>query len=339
VYVTGPPVGGDRPSPGAPRLRRAARRVFAEQSELALDPELRVFLGDMVAPYGLPLREDLLAAGCGQAYAQMAEALLPAVLPAGEAVDLIVLAFAIHDIRIGQATAVYLSGRCAGDPLAFAVCDQGAAAAYTGLRLVGEYARSGCRRGLLLVVEQSALHYQPAAVSGPAAPVPDVHAAVALLFDQTGPAGRAAVRQFPATAPGDVPAGLAAAVAEVAAGRPDVTLIAGPGLAGVPVPAGAGWRILAAPAGQPYTGTWWELAGLCPEWTDGGPLVLLADYDPALGYLCLAALDAATPAPAAHAAAGGAVGGAVGGASAARAAGAAGTNGLAPARPGGPGGP
>ncbi|HVQ92782.1 MAG TPA: hypothetical protein VMU51_17240, partial [Mycobacteriales bacterium] len=197
MFITGPGGQPERPGPPGPRgpagaagpvrLYRAGRRVFAETSTLALDPELRIFIADMVGPYGVPLREDLLRTGSGHTYAQMAEALLPDVLAAGEPVDLLVLAFAIHDIRIGQTTAVYLSSICPGDPLAFAICDQGSAAAFTGLRLISEYASTGdCRRALLVVAEQSALHYQPAPVPGPPAPIPDRHAAVALLLDTAG---------------------------------------------------------------------------------------------------------------------------------------------------------
>src|SRR5438552_2253667 len=106
----------------------------------------------------------------GLSSASTLELLVLAAVPDGRPVDLLVLAFAIHDVRLGRATALYLSGVCPGEPMAFAVCDQGAAGAFTALRLVGEYARTaGCRRCLLLVVEQSALHYRPA---GPA-PVPE----------------------------------------------------------------------------------------------------------------------------------------------------------------------
>ena len=55
----------------------------------------------------------------------MAEAVIArAVLP-GEDVDLLVLAYAIPDITPGRATATYLSHICPGNPLAFAICDQG----------------------------------------------------------------------------------------------------------------------------------------------------------------------------------------------------------------------
>lgn len=295
VFITGPhwPVGAaDQPATGPVRLHRAARRIVDETSELALDPELRVFIGDMVRPYGLPLREDLLAAGAGQSYAQLAAALLPEVV-AGDPVDLLVLAFAIHDIRIGQATAVYLSSICPGGPLAFAICDQGAAAAFTGLRLIREYARAGdCRRAVLVVAEQSALHYQPAPVPGPPARIPDRHAAVALVFDAAaaGPA-LTSVRHHTQVEAAGVAGRLAAAVTELG---PEAIVVAGAGLTGGALARAVGelpGNVVTAPAGQPYTGAWWELAGGLPEWTDTGRPVLLADYDPALRYLCLSTLD------------------------------------------------
>jgi hypothetical protein len=300
VFVTG---GSAQPAPaaGPVRLHRTGRRLFPETSELALDPELRVFIGDMVRPYDRPLREDLLSTGAGQSYARMAEALLPEVV-AGEPVDLLVLAFAIHDIRIGQATAVYLSSRCPGGPLAFAICDQGSAAAFTALRLIREYARTGdCRRGLLIVTEQSALHYEPA---GPA-PVPEVHAAVGLLFEASPPliavgspsppAGVAltAVAQYADVPAPSVRERLVAALGEVPADPAELVVVLGAGLAEL-----AGelpGKAVTAPAGQPYTGGWWELAGGVPEWAGSGRPVVLADYDHTLRYLCLSTFDTRAP--------------------------------------------
>ena len=45
-----------------------------------------------------------------------------------------------------------------------------------------------------------------------------------------------------------------------------------------------------APAGQPYTGPWWELAGGLDGWRERGRLVLLAEYEQALGYLSVSAM-------------------------------------------------
>ncbi len=255
----------------------------------------------MVAPYRIALREDLLARGAGQSYGEMAEQLMRDTVPTDEPVGLLILAFAVPDVVPGRPTASYLSHVCPGGPLAFAVCDQGRAAAFTGLRLAREYARAGdCARALLIVVEQAALHYDLVAPAS----VPAGHAAVALLLaDADADAGAArldALHQHPGVTPGQLGGLLAADIAAMSAGRAEVTLIMGASLADARQPALGALRaacpagqVRVAPAGQPYTGVWWELAGALPgcaaQSTEGR--VLLADYDPALRYLCLAAID------------------------------------------------
>jgi hypothetical protein len=294
------------------RVSGAGRRVFNGSSDAAADPMLRVYLADMVAPFGVALREDLLAAGAGQSYGEMADAVIADVLRADQPVDLIVAAFAVSDVVPGRATAAHLSFACPGSPAAFAVCDQGNAAPYTALRMISEYARTdGCSRALLIVTEQATLHYEQPA---PAA-VPARNVAIALVCGQDGSAVVDTVRVRPEVGPEQVGELLAQEAAALAGGRDDVTLIAGAGLDGLPeaswlpeasglpgaseLPAGcglpAGCDVLRAPAGQPCTGVWWELAGGLPGWLARGRRVLLADYEPVLGYLCLAAIDVGPP--------------------------------------------
>ncbi|GLZ39773.1 hypothetical protein [Actinokineospora sp. NBRC 105648] len=270
MFVAGPP--GTDPGPPA-RLRAAVARVFDETSATALDPALRPFLVDLVRQYGNALREDLLTTGAGHSFGEMAEALLPSITAPDEPVDLLVLVFAMHDLRLARSTAAYLSDLCPGTPVAFAVCDQGSAAAFTALRLTQSYLGSGSRgRALVFVVEQSALHYE---LTEPA-PVPDRHTAVALKFESaTG--GPVAVRQHTGVDAKRVP-GLFAEAARAAGG----TVIASSRLA----EAAPGVADVVAAPGQPYTGVWWELAQL-PR--DG--VVLVADYEPALGYLCFSTVD------------------------------------------------
>ena len=285
MFAAGPPADAVRTDPL--RVTRSARRVFDGVSELAFDPMLRVYLGDLVRPYGLALRDDLLDGGAGQSYGEMGEQVIRELLPDDEPVDLVVLAFGIHDIRLGRAAACYLASVCPGDPMAFAVCEQGAAAAFTALRLIGEYGRSGaCGRALLVVTEQSALHYQPAAP----VTLPDRHTAVALLCERTSGGQHIVVRQHADVSPQLAGALLADDVAALSAGRPDVTLVLGGGLAQFGHTYLAEDTVL-APAGQPYTGPWWELAGGLDQWRADGRLVLLAEYDPALRYLSLSAVD------------------------------------------------
>jgi hypothetical protein len=297
VYSGGPPWPADDGGQCGPlRVSRARRRAFDGWSASALDPLLRVYLSDMVRPYGLVLRDDLLDRGSGHSYGEMAAALLPEAVPADQPVDLIVFAFAIPDVVPGRSTASYLSHLCPGRPMAFALCDQGAAAPFTGLRLAREYLRTGgCQRVLLVVAEQSTVHYECAAP----ADVPARHAAVTLLCGQSGPGRLETVRQHADVAPGQAGDLLAADLGALSGGRGDVTVLAGNGLtrvAGLALPAGglalpAGAEVLTAPPGQPCTGVWWQLAGGLDGWAADGRRVLLADYDPQLRYLCVAAID------------------------------------------------
>jgi hypothetical protein len=287
-------VGAPRPTSqrdgaaGRLRVSHAASRLFDTDSAAARNPMLREYLSDLIRPYGLALRADTLDRGLGQSYGEMARDLLP-----DQPVDLIVYAFAVPDVMPGRPTAAYLSHLCPGEPLALAVCDQGVAAPYTALRLIGAYADGDrCKRALLVVVEQAAQHFL---LPAPAA-MPARHAAVTLLFSTDGAAGRTVVHQHPDTDPARAAELLPAELAALAADRDDVTLIAGPGLsAEVPTArtaaASVAAQVIVTPAGQPCTGAWRELADGLPGWRSAGRLVLLADYEPVLRYLCLFAID------------------------------------------------
>ena len=177
--------------PARPPLRRdlhlvrAVRRTFTGPAEFLADPANRArvgeYLADMARPYGREVPPDLLgeppAPALGHSYGEMAEALIGPAGMAGEPVDLLVLAFSVHDLRPGRQTAAYLSHVTPGAPMAFAICDQGSAAAFSGLRIAREYASSaGIRRALLIVVEQADLPY------GCPVPLPAQHRGVAMLF-------------------------------------------------------------------------------------------------------------------------------------------------------------
>jgi hypothetical protein len=282
IYAVGPPARVVAGVDVAPRRLDVARRRGFDGSEFALAPEHRaaldVFLTDLVRPYGLELRAEVIH---GHSYGEMAAALIG---DGDGAVDLIVLAFAVPDLRPGRATAAYLSHVCPGQPLAFALCDQGSAAAFSGLRLIREYARSGGRRhGLLLVAEQGALPYTPAAaVALPAAPT-----VCAVRCGDTGPARLDEVRQYPDVAPADASPLLADAVAELVADPTGATLILGGGLRW---DGPAADRVRVAAADQPYTGVWWELAEELAAAPAAGRRVLLAEYETRLRYLSVCAV-------------------------------------------------
>ena len=276
MFLTGPPGAAG----STLRISRGEHRIVDGSSVLATDPAMRAYLTDMVAPYGLALHEELLESGAGHSYGELAEPLIEAALPDGDPVDLLVLAYGIHDIRLGRATATYLSDRCPGNPLAFAVCDQGTAAAFSALKLINAYAATGaCRRALLIVAEQSAVHYELATQ----VPVPDRNAAVALLLEESAGGEPVSVRQHTEVTPDQADALLAKEIAGLSGA---ITVILGGGLKFTESIVD---DVRVGPAGQPYTGVWCELSAGLTDWA-GGRQVLVADYDAAVGYFCTAAM-------------------------------------------------
>jgi 4-hydroxymandelate oxidase len=296
VFVARPPAG---PSPRRDLyLVRAERRTFDGPAGFLADPANRARVGEYLTDMARPYAREVPAAlfgeppspALGHSYGEMAEALIGPVVPADEPVGLLVLAFSIHDLRPGRQTAAYLSHVTPGAPMAFAICDQGSAAAFSGLRIAREYASSaGIRRALLIVVEQAALPYECPAE------VPSRHQGVAMLYDdRAGPAPRVAgVRQHPDVPPGGV-AGLAAAdLAELAAGHREVGLVLSDTLAAVWTAPAAG-RVRVMPPGQPSTGVWWGLIDELSSDAGHPDLLVAGDYDPGLRYLCLTAFEASS---------------------------------------------
>lgn len=255
------------PAPGGAGLRitRAWAHRFDGRSQTSLDPDLRVFTSDLVRPYGLPLREDLLSEGAGHSYEELAAGPLREALAEDEPVDLLILAFDTPDVRPGAPTSLALSRSVPGAPLAFAVCDQGSAAAFTALRLAVAHHRTGtCRRAVVVLAEQSALHYEPAAP----VPLPQEHAVVVLVCEETA-APEMTVRQ--ARNPQDPEKTVRTWAEELG---PEAELLTGPGLDGEP------W-----PGAQPFTGLWAKLAEHLPVWREQRRPVVVAGLDRRLGVL------------------------------------------------------
>lgn len=290
-----------RPPDGSPARRdlhlvRAYARAFTGSAEFFADPSnlARVgeYLADMARPFAMQVPDALFrgppSPALGHSYGEMARALIEAVVPADEPVDLLVLAFSIHDLRPGRQTAAYLSHITPGAPTAFAICDQGSAAAFTGLRIAREYASSaGIQRALLIVVEQAALPYDCEAA------VPSQHQAVAMLYSAMRHRDRARlvdVRQHMDVPVGGVTGLAAADLAKLAAGHDKVGLGLSDSLACAwTAPAACQVRVM--PPGQPSTGVWWGLVDEITTDADRPDLVVAADYDPDLRYLCLAAFE------------------------------------------------
>lgn len=316
------------------------RRTFAGPAEFLSDPGNRAavsaYLSDLIRtfPPELPGPSTPTEASHappltvsptqGHSYGEMAEALIGAVTSAAQPVDLLVLAFAIHDVQPGRATATYLSHVCPGNPMSFAICDQGSAAAYSGLRIARDYPASAERsRSLVIIVEQAALPY------GDGTPLPAQHRGVALLLEngpgadasaedesagdvsaggRPGPARLVALIQRPDLAAAAVAGQADADLAEVSAGHRDVRLVLSQTLAAA-WPRQLSEQVRVGPEDQPSTGVWWQLLDVLDELdaldeldgldelaldapVAGRPsLLVAADYDPDLRYLCMIALE------------------------------------------------
>jgi 4-hydroxymandelate oxidase len=86
-------------------------------------------------------------------------------------------------------------------------------------------------------------------------------------------------------------AGLAAAdLAELADGHREVGLVLGNALAAAWTAPAAG-RVRVMPPGQPSTGVWWGLTDELTSDAASPDVLVAADYDPALRYLCLTAFE------------------------------------------------
>jgi hypothetical protein len=290
VFVASPAVG-----PGTRRdlcLVRAVRGAFPGPAHFLSDSGHRAktaaYMAGLARTGGRTISADLLdeppVADLGHSYGEMAQALIESAVHADEPVDLLILAFSVHDMRPGRQTAAYLSHVTPGAPMAFAVCDQGSAAAFSGLRIAREYvASAGVRSALLIVVEQGTLPYRCPV------PLPSHHQGAALLLGEgSQPQARIiGVRQHPGIPPGEVAAMAAADLADLAGDRSDVTLMLRDALADVwTEPAAA--RTWVSLTGQPFTGVWWRLID---ELAGEPGLLVAADYEPDLRYLCLTAFD------------------------------------------------
>jgi hypothetical protein len=257
------------------RLLRAERGSFTGPAAFLADDvrraEMAEYFADMTQPFGA----EPVGGLSGHSYGEMAKALVAAT--ATEPVDLLVLAFSIHDMWPGRATATYLSHLCPGTPLSFAICDQGSAAPFTALRVIRD---SRPRRALLIVVEQAELPYASAATP------PVASQGVAMLFGDDAGSPVTDLRQHPDVPPAAVAELASLQIKELSAGYRRVRLIAGDTFA-------KAWRGHLSdspmPAGQPATGPWWHVAEAL---TGPADLVVVADYDHELRYLCLAGIEA-----------------------------------------------
>ena len=165
-------------------------------------------------------------------------------------VDVVILAFAVPDVRAGRTTATYRGAACPGDPLAFAVCDQGPAAAFTALRLAADLRVPG--PGSAVWCSSSSRPCCPTSRRRRPRCRPGRPGSRCCARLRIGPPG--AHRQVAGVATRAGGRGARRRTDRVVRRRPDVVLVLGGGLAGRPIGAADVRAVRTAPDAQPGTG-------------------------------------------------------------------------------------
>lgn len=292
MYLTTSPGPVDAPVPAlrAPlRLSHLVSRTFSGGRPFLpdpLEPSLSRLQADLVRPYPVEYRPELLERGERNTFIEMTQQLLADLPPLEEPLDLVLVANTAPDADPRRSPSCYLADVLPGDPLAFNLSDQGTAVGFTALRLVSEYAAADAfRRALVVLLDQRTFLFDTAG----ARDVPRQDRAVALLFGPEGRAGGPVTRQLADVAPDEVHATLGAVLNEPDGGLP-ITLITGQGLDAERF--GPGIDVRPAPPGLPCTGPWSALADVLPEFAGSGPRrMVVAEYDSTLRYLSTTTLD------------------------------------------------
>ncbi|MET9546771.1 hypothetical protein ABZY36_15860 [Streptomyces sp. NPDC006627] len=283
--VRRPPAGADTPA-AVPRIIRAARHTAPEPGGVyEPDPVREGFFREMGAPYGASFDRERYAASGRRTSVELAYGALDALGPlsAQECPEVVVVAYATPDFEHAELVASCLKRRLPGEPLSFALSDQGVLAPFSALRVAVEYARRcGFRRLLVMIVDQGT---QPYAVpdSGQAAVRAD--AAVALLVEWPG--GEGAVRGMAQGRPSaevftqwDERAAVVAGAGLPARGADEE------GAAGPTLPP-RGEVVARGALGQPCTGVWTALL----EAAAPARHLVVADYDRERDFLAYCTLD------------------------------------------------
>jgi hypothetical protein len=249
-------------------------------------PAAMRYLADMVTPYGGPYSEQHFLDGNHNSYAYLGERLLA---EAGLCPELLLVAHSTADCEPGRSLSGHLSTMCPGDPLVFAVSDQGDLGPFSALRILRQYVAAGWRRdALLLILDQSTLPYPGARPAGHER----TDHAIGLAFGPGADGGAAltsVAQRFDVS-----PAAVTGALAEIADGLPEtaapVTVIATDAvLRHAELPPALAGQLRVAQGGPRCVPPWATLATLVADGVTGR--IVLVEYDESLAGLAVAVFD------------------------------------------------
>ncbi len=260
--------------PAPIRLATVEHVLFGEGGPF--HPLDRAYFADLWELYGLPW-DDEFVSGKRNSFQDMTKHMLDRLGADAERFDVAVLANCTPDAEPGFPMP-YLESR-SQTGLVYAISDQGAASAFTALRLTA-HAEPGDRprRALVLVLDQSATLPGPS-IPDQKRPVHD--SAVAIVLDDDSGMGAPHIRTHVQPGPADIVGHLRAQLSDTV----PTSVICNPELLEHWRAADADVDIVPTVPGLPCTGPWAALAANLPSWSRTARRVVVSNYDSALGYL------------------------------------------------------
>lgn len=282
----------------APSLARISHLTFGPAdgrhvTEYPPRPATLRYLADMVRPHGVPYSERLFVAGNHNSFAYLGERLLA---ESGMDPELLLIAHAATDCEPGRSLSGHLSTLCPGEPLVFAISDQGELSPFSALRILHGYVTAGWRRdALLLILDQSTLPYPGARRAADERTDHAIGLSFGPAAEGTGPVLTGVAQRFDVS-PARITDVLADVVAEFPAAPGPVTVItSGAVLAMAELPVALTGTVRLSTGGPRCVPPWATLATLVAEPVSGR--IALIEYDETLAGLAVAVFDAPADRP------------------------------------------
>jgi hypothetical protein len=116
---------------------------------------------EFLAEFGMEPDLELYGRGGGNSFTRMCGELLDGLDRTLPALDAVLLAYHLPDLKVTDFAGCYVAHRCPGDPVVFSVDGQGVGAPFTALRILDCMHRSGTlTNGAIFVLDHSTAPYR-----------------------------------------------------------------------------------------------------------------------------------------------------------------------------------